>query len=122
MEMKRPRDEKLKEPEDQTLRGFGDGDPWAKYEEAIEFLREQDGGQGSYFEEVACLMEELLGRLYEATVKPEKVPKGSAYFSQAIGRQLAERHRKWAENGMPVEGQYSNAPPDEPPDTPKTTT
>ena len=36
-----------------------------KYDQAIEFLREQDKGTGSYFEECASIIEELLGRLYE---------------------------------------------------------
>ena len=36
-----------------------------KYDQAIEFLREQDKGTGSQFEECASIIEELLGRLYE---------------------------------------------------------
>ena len=36
-----------------------------KYDHAIEFLREQDKGTGSYFEECASIIEELLGKLYE---------------------------------------------------------
>jgi hypothetical protein len=32
-----------------------------KYDDAIVFLRAQDAGQGSYFEECASLIEELLG-------------------------------------------------------------
>ena len=36
-----------------------------KYDEAIAWLREKDRMKGSYYEEVACLMEELLGRIYE---------------------------------------------------------
>ncbi len=36
-----------------------------KFDEAIEFLRKVDNGMNSYFEECACLMEELLGRIYE---------------------------------------------------------
>lgn len=37
-----------------------------KYDDAITFLRDQDAGQGSYFEECAYLIEELLGQLHEA--------------------------------------------------------
>lgn len=40
-----------------------------KYDEAIAWLRDQDRMRGSYFEEVACLMEELLGRIYELEVE-----------------------------------------------------
>jgi len=36
-----------------------------KYDDAIVFLRAQDAGQGSYFEECASLIEELLGQLHE---------------------------------------------------------
>ncbi len=36
-----------------------------KYDDAIIFLRAQDAGQGSYFEECASLIEELLGQLHE---------------------------------------------------------
>lgn len=36
-----------------------------KYDEAISWLREKDRMRGTYYEEVACLIEELLGRLYE---------------------------------------------------------
>ena len=36
-----------------------------KYDDAIVFLRTQDAGRGSYFEECASLIEELLGQLHE---------------------------------------------------------
>ena len=36
-----------------------------KYDDAIVFLRTQDAGRGSYFEEYASLIEELLGQLHE---------------------------------------------------------
>ena len=36
-----------------------------KYDDAIVFLRAQDAGRGSYFEECASLIEELLGQLHE---------------------------------------------------------
>lgn len=48
-----------------------------KYDEAIAWLREQDGMQGSYYEEVACLMEELLGRIYELEMSPPKRRRGA---------------------------------------------
>jgi hypothetical protein len=40
-----------------------------KYDDAIEWLRKKDGGRGSYLDEVATLIEELLGRLYELVVE-----------------------------------------------------
>ena len=47
-----------------------------KYDDAIVFLRTQDAGQGSYFEECAYLIEELLGQLHEAkSVKTRVTPK-----------------------------------------------
>ena len=36
-----------------------------KYDDAIVFLRTQDAGRGSYFEECASLIEKLLGQLHE---------------------------------------------------------
>ena len=36
-----------------------------KYDDAIVFLRTQDASRGSYFEECASLIEELLGQLHE---------------------------------------------------------
>lgn len=41
-----------------------------KYDEAISWLREKDRMRGSYYEEVACLIEELLGRIYELELAP----------------------------------------------------
>jgi hypothetical protein len=43
-----------------------------KYDEAIAWLRQKDRMKGSYYEEVASLMEELLGRLYELEMAPPK--------------------------------------------------
>ena len=46
-----------------------------KYDDAIVFLRAQDAGRGSYFEECASLIEELLGQLHEQqqlTNRPSK--------------------------------------------------
>lgn len=52
-----------------------------KYDEAIAWLRERDHMKGSYYEEVACLIEELLGRIYELEMSPpkrrHKAPTGS---------------------------------------------
>ena len=44
-------------------------DQWAKCDEAMAYLREQD--PGSYFDEVADLMEELIARIVEHEAKPE---------------------------------------------------
>ena len=41
-----------------------------KYDEAIDFLREQDAGSGSMFEECACIIEELLFRIHQLETKP----------------------------------------------------
>lgn len=41
-----------------------------KYDEAISWLREKDRMGGTYYEEVACLIEELLGRLYGLELAP----------------------------------------------------
>ncbi len=56
-----------------------------KFDDAIAWLREQDGNQGSYFEEVACLIEELLGRVHEleAELAP---PEPEALTPQQIER------------------------------------
>lgn len=43
-----------------------------KYDEAIAWLRQKDRMKGSYYEEVASLMEELLGRIYELEMSPPK--------------------------------------------------
>lgn len=40
-----------------------------KYDDAIDWLRKKDGGRGSYYDEVATLIEELLGRVYELEVE-----------------------------------------------------
>jgi hypothetical protein len=41
-----------------------------KYDEAIDFLREQDAKSGSMFEECACIIEELLFRVHQLETKP----------------------------------------------------
>jgi hypothetical protein len=43
-----------------------------KYDEAIAWLRQKDRMTGSYYEEVASLIEELLGRIYELEMSPPK--------------------------------------------------
>lgn len=71
-----------------------------KYDEAIEWLRKQDAGQGTYYEEVAGLIEELLGRLWELEPRP---PEPDRNFDKALhdaqqigyGRQQDERARRW---------------------------
>lgn len=47
-----------------------------KYEEAIEFLKAVE--PGSYFDECAELIEELLFRIFELENKPKKVPRDKA--------------------------------------------
>ena len=41
-----------------------------KYDQAIDFLREQDANSGSMFEECACVIEELLFRVHQLETKP----------------------------------------------------
>jgi hypothetical protein len=41
-----------------------------KYDQAIDFLREQDANSGSMFEECACVIEELLFRIHQLETKP----------------------------------------------------
>ena len=41
-----------------------------KYDEAIDFLREQDAKSGSMFEACACIIEELLFRVHQLETKP----------------------------------------------------
>lgn len=41
-----------------------------KYDNAIDFLREQDANSGSMFEECACIIEELLFRIHQLETKP----------------------------------------------------
>lgn len=45
-------------------------DPWEKYDRAIEHLRELDAGTGSYLEEIAVLIEELIARVVRAEERP----------------------------------------------------
>jgi hypothetical protein len=44
-------------------------DPWAKYDEAMAYLRKQD--PGSYFDEIADLIEELIARVVAHEARPE---------------------------------------------------
>ncbi len=67
-------------------------DPWVKYDEAIAFLREQE--PGSYFDEVADLMEELIARVVLAEEKPgQPSPREVALREHEIrvGKALARR-------------------------------
>jgi len=41
-----------------------------KYDQSIDFLREQDANSGSMFEECACIIEELLFRIHQLETKP----------------------------------------------------
>jgi hypothetical protein len=70
--------------------------PDDKYDEAIAYLREQDAGAGSYLEEIACLMEELLGRVFEAeaALLPPPPPSERDLQQAAIGRALARHHAR----------------------------
>lgn len=74
-------------------------DPWEKYDRAIEHLRELDAGSGSYLEEIAGLIEELIARVIDAEEarrpKPPKTPwevENDRRMS-LVGKQLAKRSR-----------------------------
>jgi hypothetical protein len=41
-----------------------------RYDQAIDFLREEDANSGSMFEECACIIEELLFRVHQLETKP----------------------------------------------------
>ena len=70
-----------------------------KYDKAIEWLNKEDAGQGSYLLEVASLIEELLGRVFEleAAALPvvDSRPPELIARLQAIGRQQSERQSRW---------------------------
>lgn len=72
-----------------------------KFDDAIAWLREQDGNQGSYFEEVACLIEELLGRVHEleAELAPEPPPRPEDELQRqrmiALGKSVAAKRAAW---------------------------
>jgi hypothetical protein len=75
-----------------------------KYDKAIEYLRELDAGQGSYLDEVACLIEELLGRVHELESAQAPVPPPTQWEIErnarmgGFGKQLAARQRAWFES------------------------
>lgn len=53
-----------------------------KYDEAIEFLKAVE--PGSYYDECAALIEELLARVHELENPPKKVPLDKA-FPRRVG-------------------------------------
>jgi hypothetical protein len=54
-----------------------------KYEKAIEFLQAVE--PGSYYDECAEVIEELLFRIYELENKPKKVPLDKAFQGRVGG-------------------------------------
>ena len=67
-------------------------DPWAKYDEAIVYLREQD--PGSYFDEIADLIEELIARVVPHEERPEPLTAQQIESEQQrvlVGKALARR-------------------------------
>jgi len=67
-------------------------DQWAKYDEAMAFLREQD--PGSYFDEIADLMEELIARVVLAEEKPTRPSPREVALREhevRVGKALARR-------------------------------
>jgi hypothetical protein len=73
-----------------------------KYDEAIAWLNKEDAGRGSYLVEVASLLEELLGRVFEleAGALPDVDDRPPEVIAQqaAYGRQQAARLRAWGES------------------------
>ena len=54
-----------------------------KYDEAIEFLKAVE--PGSYYDECAALIEELLARVHELENPPKKVPLDKAFQARVGG-------------------------------------
>ena len=68
-----------------------------KYDDAIVFLRTQDAGRGSYFEECASLIEELLGQIHEQQQLPNRP--SSAQLAETSKGAKSWQHRN---RGLPA--------------------
>jgi hypothetical protein len=60
-----------------------------KYDEALAWLRKQDAGRGTYYEEVAGLIEELLGRVFELE-EVEARQSAPRYVPTEVERRVAQ--------------------------------
>ena len=69
-------------------------DQWAKYDEALAFLREQE--PGSYFDEIADLMEQLIARVVEHEAKPEPLSQRAIEFEREQALVMSALARRMA--------------------------
>jgi hypothetical protein len=74
-------------------------DPWEKYDRAIEHLRELDAGSGSYLEEIAGLIEELIARVVRAEERPTPPSQREVNLRKhelLVGEALARRAARYS--------------------------
>ena len=89
-------------------------DPWTKYDEAIVYLRKQD--PGSYFDEIAVLMEELIARVVADEARPEPRTQRAVEYEReqnrikdALGRRMAS-YSSPAKDGTDSNNRLSDEP------------